>query len=313
MAGIALVFPGQGAQAVGMGRDLFERDPAARAVFVEADRALGYALTDLCLSGPTAALQATENAQPAILTVSVAALEALRRTLGPAFQPMVAAGHSLGEYSALVAAGALAFADALRLVRERGRLMQAAGEAAPGSMVAVLGLDEARLQGICREVEPLGVVVVANHNAPGQLVLSGEVRAVEEAARLARAAGARRTVPLAVSGAFHSPLMASAARDFRAAVDRAPVADAGFPVVANTSAALMMQAGDIREELRRQLVAPVRWADSVRTMRGLGAELFVEVGPGTVLSGLVRRTVEGARCVAAGDLAGVSQVREAVG
>lgn len=310
MAGFALVFPGQGAQLVGMGRDLFERDPVARDVFDEADEVLGFGLAELCFTGPADKLQDTGNAQPAILTVSVAGLRALQQRLGSAYRAVVTAGHSLGEYSALVAAGALTFADALRLVRERGRLMKCAGELAPGTMVAVLGLGEETLQSICSEVARLGVVVVANHNAPGQSVLSGEARAVEEAARLARAAGASRTVPLAVAGAFHSPLMAPAAREFEAVLAQVPVADAALPCVGNVSAMPLIRAEDIRDELRRQLAAPVRWADSLRRMRGLGATLFVEVGPGSVLSGLARRTLEGVRTASVGDVAGLDRIEQ---
>lgn len=310
MVGFALVFPGQGSQAVGMGRDLFEGDPAARAVFEEADRALGISLSDLCFSGPAEQLQATINAQPAILTVSVAALTALRGALGPSFRPLVAAGHSLGEYSALVAAGSLSFADALELVRERGRLMQLAGEARPGRMLALLGLSDERVQEICREAASKGVVAVANYNAPGQVVVSGEAEAVALAAELARAAGSRRVVTLAVSGGFHSPLMSSAARDYSAALSRATISDASFPVVANVTAAPLFHADDIRDELRRQLSAPVRWSDSVRRMREMGAEVFVEVGPGAVLGGLIKRTVEDARVLAVGGLAGVASARE---
>ncbi len=312
MAGFALVFPGQGAQAVGMGRDLFEGDSAARAVFEEADSVLGFGLSDLCFTGSAEQLQLTANAQPAILAVSIAALAALRRALGPQLSPLVAAGHSLGEYSALVASGALTFADALLLVRERGRLMQAASEVTPGAMVAVLGLSEEQVHGVCREASPTGVVVVANYNAPGQSVLSGEVEAVAAAARLAREAGARRTVALAVGGPFHSPLMAPAARDFAAALERARVSDPGFPVIANVTAAPLTQAAEIRGELRSQLSTPVRWSDSVRRMHEMGATSFVEVGPGTVLSGLVKRIVGGVRTLAVGSVAGLAQVREVV-
>lgn len=307
MRRLALVFPGQGAQAVGMGRELYERFPESRAIFSEADATLDRELARLCFEGPAETLQQTENAQPAILVVSVAALAALRARYGEAVSPAVTAGHSLGEFTALVAAGALDFATALRLVAERGRLMGEAGRAAAGRMCAVLGLDIARTREICEQAAAAGTIVIANDNAPGQIVLSGASEAIAVAERLAKEAGARRVLPLAVSGAFHSPLMAPAAREFAALVAAAPLRDPIFPIVANTTARPLSTAEEIRLELQQQLTGPVRWTESVRAMGDAGVGAYVEVGPGAVLAGLIKRAVDGAVAVSVGDFASVEQ------
>lgn len=283
---LAYLFPGQGSQAVGMGRELYEQSPAARAVFDEADAILGFDLARLCFEGPEAELTATENAQPAILTVSVALLELLRAELGDQLRPDFAAGHSLGEYSALVAAGALSFPAALRLVRRRGELMAAATE---GAMAAIIGLDIEPLEAVCAAAASLGPCVIANQNAPGQLVISGASAAVARAMEQAKAAGAKRAMPLNVSAAFHSPLMGAAADGLRAALALAEIRDAAFPVIANTSAAPISAAEAIRAELAEQVTAPVRWIDSVRALAGAGVETVIEIGPGAVLTGLVKR------------------------
>lgn len=299
----AWIFPGQGSQVVGMGRDLYEQIPAARAVFEEADATLGLPLSRLCFEGPEAELTATENAQPALLTVSTALLRALTALSGGALAaPRAVAGHSLGEYSALVAAGALDFATALRLVRRRGELMAAAHE---GSMAAVIGMGEQALEQLCREVSdalqsggaPGSTVVVANYNAPDQLVISGSTLAVEHASLQARERGAKRVIPLKVSAAFHSPLMMNAAEGMARVIGEATVRDLQTPLVANVTAEPLASADDVRREAVAQVVAPVRWIASVQQMVAQGVTTFVEIGPGKVLTGLVRRIAPGARLV----------------
>lgn len=299
MSNYALVFPGQGSQSVGMGRELAESDPAARAVFEEASAALGFDVTALCLNGPAETLKQTINAQPAILATSIATLAALEARLGKSPDPKLAAGHSLGHFSALVGSGALSFPDALRLVRERGRLMQEAGDSAPGSMAAILGLDESILGQICQRInqltdDPSQGVIIANYNSPGQLVISGDATAVEKVGLLARESGARRVLPLEVSGAFHSPLMAQAAFDFGTLVGRASISAAAYPVVSNVSAMPLSSPSELRDDLRQQLTAPVRWIDSILLMASEGVTHFIELGPGSVLAGLIRRIVPSA-------------------
>ncbi len=291
----AWIFPGQGSQSVGMGRDLYNRSVAARAVFEEADAALGIPLTRLCFEGPEIELTATENAQPALLTVSTALLRAFEEARGGVLPPPIAvAGHSLGEYSAMVAGGALDFTTAVCLVRRRGELM---AEAKEGSMAAVIGLDEASLDGVCREVsealsahpETISTVVVANYNAPDQLVISGSKLAVEHAAQLARARGAKRVLPLKVSAAFHSPLMMHAAEGMARAIEAVRVANLHIPLIANVTAEPLMSADDVRREAVAQVVAPVRWIASVQRMAQSGVSAFLELGPGKVLTGMIRR------------------------
>jgi [acyl-carrier-protein] S-malonyltransferase len=309
----AWIFPGQGSQVVGMGRDLYAASPAARQAFDMADAALGFGLAQLCFEGPEEQLTATENAQPALLATCIALLAALAERdseLGSlaweerlvAFVEQRAAyvaGHSLGEYSALVAAGAIDYMTALRLVRRRGELMS---EAREGAMAAVLGADELVLEEACRAAaHPGELVVVANYNAPGQLVISGAAAAVERAGQIAKAKGAKRSIPLKVSAAFHSPLMRSAADGLRAALEAAPIRDARVPVLANVSGVPIEAAADVRAELAAQVTAPVRWIAMVQYMAAAGADRFVEVGPGAVLAGLVRRIAPGAALVNIGD------------
>ncbi len=282
---IAFLFPGQGAQAVGMGRALAERFPAARAVFESADRVLGLPLSTLCWSGPEEQLRQTVHAQPALLTHSVAAL---RLVEAAGLKPDWVAGHSLGEYSACVAAGALEFEDALRLVHRRGELMHRAGLERPGTMAAILGLPRERVEAVCEAAAGTGVVGPANLNAPGQVVISGEAPAVERACELARAEGAKRAVRLEVGGAFHSPLMASAAEGLSQALDAVTVRDPRCPIVANVSAQPLRRAEEVRTALEGQLLGAVRWEDSMRRLLGEGASGFVELGTGRVLRGLLR-------------------------
>lgn len=292
-----LLFPGQGAQRVGMAADLAAAFPAARAALDAIDEALGFPLSRLMADGPEEELQATHNTQPAILAHSAAVLAVVADRLGPV---AAAAGHSLGEYSAYVAAGSLDAPTAARLVRRRGELMYDAGRARPGAMAAVLGLGTAEVEAACAGASAgaLGVAVAANLNAPDQTVISGDPGAVERAAELCKAAGARRVMPLKVSGAFHSPLMAPAVPGLATALGEVPFGAPRFPVIANASAAPVGTAPEAVRLLGEQLTAPVRWVECVRTAAELapGAS-FVEIGPGTVLTGLLRRILPEATVV----------------
>jgi [acyl-carrier-protein] S-malonyltransferase len=291
---VALTFPGQGSQAAGMAEGLL--DTALARTLLDAASAHGLDLR-AALAGDDDALRPTEVAQPALLLVEAVLTDAVRRASGDAVEVVGVAGHSVGEYAALVAAGALDPAEAMGLVVERGRAMAAMRE---GGMAALLGADAALAEEICRDVaaEGRGVVVVANLNAPGQVVLSGARDALDRAVALAKERGVRRAMPLNVSGAFHSPLMAPAAERFGALLDAATFRDAAVPVVCNVDAAAVSDAAGLRDRLRRQLTAPVRWVDCVATLRGLGAEALVEVGPGSVLTGLAKRIAPDARAFA---------------
>ncbi|GAB4267076.1 MAG: ACP S-malonyltransferase [Deferrisomatales bacterium] len=300
----AFIFPGQGSQYVGMGRALADAYPAARRALEEADDALGRALSRLIFDGPEEELRITWNTQPAILAVSVACLRALQEAGVP--DPAAAAGHSLGEYSALVAAGALEFADALRVVERRGRFMQEAVPLGTGTMAAVLGLDADRVHRLCEEISREGhVVEVANDNCPGQLVISGHAAAVDEAVAAAKEAGAKRAVLLPVSAPFHCSLMRPAGERLAEVLAALPFRAPRFPVVANVDARPYGDPGGIAERLVRQVSRPVRWQDGVRALRGLGVERFVEVGPGKVLTGLIRRIDRSAAAANVEDPAGV--------
>jgi [acyl-carrier-protein] S-malonyltransferase len=284
---VALLFPGQGSQVPGMGRDLADAYPEARRTFEEADDLLGFALSRLAWDGPAEELTATSNAQPAILAHSVAAFRVVEARLGSV---ALAAGHSLGEFSAWIAAGTLTFADGVRTVRRRGELMQQSGAERPGTMAAVLGLDDAAVEQVCREASDAGGdCVPANYNSPGQLVISGDVPAVERAIELAKAAGAKRAMRLNVSGAFHSPLMAVAREGLEAQLASATLSRPRFPVVSNVTAEPVRDEGAARRLLVDQLTSPVRWTASMQAMVAAGATQFFEMGPGSVLSGLLRR------------------------
>jgi len=285
MVGAAFLFPGQGSQSVGMGRALSERYPEARAVFEEADRIVGFALSKLCFEGPADELTKTENTQPALLATSVAAFRVLE-TRG--LKPAAAAGHSAGEYAAHVAAGSLSLAEGLRLIRRRGEAMAGAGKERPGTMAAVLGLSAEQIQEVLRKMDAPRDLAAANYNAPGQVVLSGTPEAVARASEEALRAGAKKVVPLSVSAAFHSPLMEAASRDLNEAITRAPIARASFPVYANVTAAPVTEPETIRDALRKQLLSPVLWEQTMRAMRESGIRQYVEVGNGRVLRGLVR-------------------------
>lgn len=289
---VAYVFPGQGSQWVGMGHDLYVNLPEAKAVFEEADSILGFALSALCFEGPEDVLRQTVNAQPAIMAVSVAYLRTSPQ-LQDRPQPSLLAGHSLGEYTALVAAGSLSFADALRLARERGRLMQEAGNQTSGGMLAVIGLDEATVQSVCQATG----TEIANINCPGQIAISGPSQVLDKAAQLAKEKGAQRVIPLPVSGAFHSRLMQPAADGMAQAVSNLRFQDAIIPIVANTTAQPMTSGNALKAELLSQLCHSVLWQKSVEWMIKEGAHEFVEIGPGQVLTGLIKRISKEAKAI----------------
>jgi [acyl-carrier-protein] S-malonyltransferase len=276
------VFPGQASQQIGMGRAMAERYPSAAAVFVEARKVLGWDVAQVCFEGPEEELRRTAVAQPALLTASIACLAPLREA---GHRPDLVAGHSLGEYTALVAANALTLAEGVRLVGRRGELMEAAAREAPGGMAAVLGLETEAVEALCAEAG----VTLANRNAPGQAVISGPTEALERATALARERGARRVVPLNVSGAFHSPCMATAATAMRAEIEAADLRPADVPVIANVTAAPVRQPEEIRAALIDQLTGGVRWEESIRRAVAMGLVTLVEIGPGNVLTGLARR------------------------
>ena len=307
---VGLLFPGQGSQFAGMGRDLADAYPEARRTFEEADDTLGFALSRLAWDGPEEELTATSVAQPAILTHSIAALRVVEGRVGDV---ALAAGHSLGEFSAYVAAGALTFADGLRTVRLRGELMQQSGAERPGTMAALLGLDDGAVERVCAEAsEGTSVCVAANYNSPGQLVISGDVSAVERAMELARAAGARRAVRLNVSGAFHSPLMGVAGEGLGAQLDAVEIAQPRYPVVSNVTAEAVIDPADAKRLLLEQLTSAVRWTAVIRTMLEAGVKEFHEIGPGNVLAGLLKRIERGAVARAVGTVADVESLAAGV-
>ena len=306
---IAFLFPGQGSQEVGMGRALAEVSKTAEAVWQEADDALGFSLSRLCFEGPAAELGLTANTQPAVLTASVAAARVLAER---GVEPALAAGHSLGEYSALVVADALPFADAVRLVRKRGEFMQDAVPVGAGAMAALLGADLATAEEVCAQSARGEVVAVANINSPGQIVIAGHREAVERALKAAAARGHRKSVMLPVSAPFHSALMKPAADRLAAELDRVPVAVPRFPVVRNVDAGVTTTVEDVKPFLIRQVASPVRWTECLERLAREGAAVFVEVGPGRVLSGLLKRTLDGARGHAVEDPASLDKTLAAL-
>lgn len=285
MSGTAWVFPGQGSQEIGMGRDLYESFPAARELYDRADAILARPLSKLCFEGPAEELNRTENAQPAIYVTSLACLAAARADLAVEADPAFVAGHSLGEYSALAAASAMDFDAGLRLVETRGRLTQAAADQTPGGLAAVLGLDETTAQAVCDEAG----VELCNINSPGQIVIGGRKDALERAAALAIERGARRAVMLDVTGAFHTSLMQPAVPAMTEAVSSSGIREPRVPFVANSTAAPMTDAGQIGDQLVYQLTHPVRWVQCVETMTAAGVTTMIEFGPGRVLTGLIKR------------------------
>ncbi|HEX4993663.1 MAG TPA: ACP S-malonyltransferase [Methylomirabilota bacterium] len=307
---LAFLFPGQGSQEVGMGRALAERSPGAAAVWAEADAALGFPLSTLCFEGPAADLALTANTQPAVLTTSVAAAAALAER---GVTPGLAAGHSLGEYSALVVAGALRFADAVRLVRRRGEFMQEAVPVGTGAMAALMGVELAAVEQICAEAAQGEVVGVANINSPGQIVIAGHRGAVERAVEGAAARGGRKSVMLPVSAPFHCALMKPAADRLVAELERVAVSDPRIPVVRNVDGGVTRTADEVKPFLVQQVASPVRWTDCMERLAREGATGFLEVGPGRVLTGLLKRTLDGARGHAVEDPASLDRAVAAVG
>ena len=297
-----LLFPGQGAQKVGMGRDLIERYEPARQAFRDASEATGVDLQKACLEGPEAELARTDLCQPAIVTVSIATLRALEAEMGGPLTAAAAAGLSLGEYTALVAAQAIAFQDAVRLVYARGRFMQAACDASPGTMYSIIGLDDAKVEDACaRAREGGGRVWPANYNCPGQVVISGEKEAAARAGTLCAEMGARRALPLNVAGAFHTPLMQPAADSLARELSKTEFRSPAFPVLSNVTGEPVCDPAQIRELLARQVTSPVRWAQSMRWCAVHGAQRFLEVGPGKVLQGLLKRVDAALNCTCVGN------------
>lgn len=289
----AYIFPGQGAQFSGMGLDLYENSPLAQELFEDANDILGFSITDTMFEGSAEDLKQTKVTQPAIFLHSVI----LAKTLGDSFQPDMVAGHSLGEFSALVANGALSFEDALRLVSQRAQAMQKACELQPSTMAAVLGLEDGIVENVCKSTE--GIVVAANYNCPGQLVISGEIEAINTACETLKNEGARRALVLPVGGAFHSPLMEPAREELAAAIENTNFSKPNCPIYQNVTASAIQDENEIKSNLISQLTAPVRWTQSVQQMITDGATLFTEVGPGKVLQGLVKKINREAQTVSA--------------
>jgi [acyl-carrier-protein] S-malonyltransferase len=299
MGKVAFVFPGQGSQTVGMGLELAQKDEGVKAFFYEADTALGFSLSNLIFEGPQAELTLTTNTQPALLTTSMAILHYFQNK---GITADYVAGHSLGEYTALVASGAISFRDAVAAVRKRGELMEEAVPNGEGAMAAVLGLDREKLSEVTAEITDEGnVVQLANLNCPGQIVISGSQKGIELAGIKAKEAGAKRVLPLEVSGPFHSSLMKPAAEQFQSVIDEISVKEASIPVIANVNAKEMTLPEDIKKNLVQQLYSPVLWEDSVRAMIALGVDTFIEIGPGKVLSGLVKKIDRSVKTYAVSD------------
>lgn len=302
---VAHVFPGQGSQRVGMGRDLYDSFDSAKAVFEQADQILGLPLSRLCFEGPEDELRQTINAQPAIVTVSYACWRAMGEVGHSLSPPDVVAGHSLGEYTALAAAGVLDFATTVYLARERGRLMHEAGSAHPGGMTAIIGFDESLLAEICRQTDTL----IANINCPGQLVISGALEKLTQAADLVRAKGAHRTIPLEVSGAFHTPLMQPAVDGMTEIVNNLPFNEPVIPIIGNTTAQPLTTAESVKAELLKQLCNCIQWQRSIEYIASEGATTFIEIGPGKVLTGLIKRINKDVQTINIGDAQDIKEIK----
>lgn len=302
---VAYVFPGQGSQTVGMGKDLFDSFDSIKKLFKEADEAVAFPLSKICFEGPDEELRKTSNAQPALVTVSLACLKAAQEVAGNNLSaPAFTAGHSLGEYTALAAANVVDFGTAVFLAKERGRLMYEAGLKQPGTMAAVMGLDEAILAEVCRETG----TVIANYNSPGQLVISGAVTNVAKASEQAKARGAARVIPLQVSGAFHSPLMQPAVDGMAQILTRVVFKDPSVPIIANVTAQPLTSGARFKDELLKQLLSGVQWQRSVEYMLKQGVSKFIEIGPGKVLAGLIKRVNRDAEIKNVGDAASVNSL-----
>ncbi|HJV16911.1 MAG TPA: ACP S-malonyltransferase [Bacillales bacterium] len=299
MGKLAFLFPGQGSQTVGMGKELAEKHPEVQNFFTKADERLGSALSKIIFEGPKEELTFTVNAQPALLTTSIAVLDFFKKS---GIKPDYVAGHSLGEYTALVASGAFTFEDGVYAVRKRGEFMESAVPNGEGTMSAVLGLDRTILSQVTDEITESGFPVqLANLNCPGQIVISGSRKGVEKACEKAKQAGAKRVIPLEVSGPFHSSLLKPAAGQLKVVLDEIEMKDAEIPVIANVTAEPMKKAEDIKEKLIEQLYSPVLWEDSVQKMIDLGVDTFIEIGPGKVLSGLVKKVNRAAKTFSVSD------------
>ena len=307
---VAYVFPGQGAQSVGMGKDLYDSFDSIKALFKQADDAINFPISKICFEGPEEELRKTINAQPALVLVSIACLKAAQEVAGKTLPlPVFIAGHSLGEYTALAAANVVDFSTAVYLSRERGRLMYEAGMKQPGTMAAVLGLEEPLLAEVCKQTD----TVIANINCPGQLVISGASENVARASEMAKAKGAARVTPLQVSGAFHSPLMQPAVEGMTTVLDRVSFRDPSVPVIANVTAQPLTKASQFREELLKQLTSSVQWQKSVEYMLGQGVKSLIEIGPGKVLAGLVKRISRDAEMLNISDAASVKSISSTSG